>query len=222
MTLWLLAYIIIGQVILPLVRVYLDVSRFELTIRSDAVLNLCFDVSQLLITFCILRTCLREFRPRSLGLFPVRLHGLWPLAVLLCGACFPAVDWLAHQSVVWFPIEPGMSLASLESALSMGDWVTNWLYFSVVSLTSPIWEEAIFRGFLLTSLVRYMPTPAAVAISSVVFASCHFRLQTFLPLLVLGVVFALVFIRTNNLIPPILLHSAWNMYVLVMLVLRPG
>ncbi|GIL61027.1 hypothetical protein Vafri_15400 [Volvox africanus] len=223
MTLWLLAYIIIGHVIVPLVLSCLGVDRLELTVRNHAVLHLCLDVSQLVITLSILWSCLRPYRPRSLGLFPVRLRGLWPLAVALCCASFPLVDWLAHQSMGWFPYEPDASWASnLEHSLSVGDWVTNVAYFSVVSLCAPIWEEAIFRGFLLTSLARYMPTAAAVAVSSVVFASCHFRMQTFLPLLVLGVVFSGVFIKTNNLIPPILLHSAWNMYVLVTLVLRPG
>ncbi|GLC35872.1 hypothetical protein PLESTB_000514600 [Pleodorina starrii] len=223
MMLWLLAYIIIGHVVVPLILGCLGVDRLELTVRSHAVLHLCLDLSQLVVTLSILWSCLRQFRPRSLGLFPVRLRGLWPLAVVLCCATFPAVDWLAHQSMGWFPYEPDANWASnLEHSLSIGDWVTNVAYFAVVSLCAPIWEEAIFRGFLLTSLARYMPTPAAVAVSSVVFALCHFRMQTFLPLLVLGVVFSAVFIRTNNLIPPILLHSAWNMYVLVTLVLRPG
>ncbi|KAG1671715.1 hypothetical protein FOA52_007507, partial [Chlamydomonas sp. UWO 241] len=83
------------------------------------------------------------------------------------------------------------------------------------------WEEAIFRGFLLASLARYMPVPAAVLSSSLLFAMCHFRLQTFLPLLILGIVFSTVFLATRNLLPPILLHSAWNVFVLFNLLFRP-
>lgn len=37
--------------------------------------------------------------------------------------------------------------------------------------------KAIFRGFLLASLARYMPVWAAVVASSLLFAMCHFRLQ---------------------------------------------
>ncbi|GFR52723.1 hypothetical protein Agub_g15276, partial [Astrephomene gubernaculifera] len=207
MALWLLAYILIGQVAVPLVLSLLGLDRPELSVRSHAVLHLCLDISQLLLTLGILWSCLKDYQPRKLGLFPVRLRGRWILAVALCCATFPAVDWLAHQSMGWFPSELDATWASnLEHSLSIGDWVTNVAYFSVVSLCAPIWEEAIFRGFLMTSLARYMPTPYAVAASSVVFAMCHFRMQTFLPLLVLGVVFSLVFIRTNNLIPPVLLH----------------
>jgi membrane protease YdiL (CAAX protease family) len=39
-------------------------------------------------------------------------------------------------------------------------------------------------------------------------------LQTFLPLLVLGMVFSCVFLLTRNLLPPIVLHSFWNVFVL--------
>ncbi|KAG2450646.1 hypothetical protein HYH02_004486 [Chlamydomonas schloesseri] len=223
MVLWLLAYVMIGQVAVPLVLSCLGVDRLELTVRSHAVLHLCLDITQLLVTLGILWSCLRAYKPRARGLFPLRWRGLWWVAVLLGCATFPFVDWLAHQSMGWFPSEWDANWASnLEHSLSIGDWITNAAYFSVVSLCAPIWEEAIFRGFLLTSLARYMPTPGAVALSSVVFAMCHFRLQTFLPLLVLGGVFSAIFIRTNNLLPPILLHSAWNLYVLVSLVLRPG
>jgi membrane protease YdiL (CAAX protease family) len=180
------------------------------------VLHLCLDVSQLVVTLGILWACLRAYRPRALGLFPLRLRGgVWLLAVLLCCGLFPAVDWLAHQSMGWFPSEWEANWASnLEHSLSLGDWVTNVAYFAVVSLCAPIWEEAIFRGFLLPSLARFMPLGVAVGVSSGLFAMCHFRLQTFLPLLVLGVVFAVVYLRTNSLVPPILLHSAWNLYVL--------
>ncbi|KXZ47186.1 hypothetical protein GPECTOR_37g192 [Gonium pectorale] len=223
MTLWLLAYFIIGQIGVPLVLDALGIYRPEMSVRGSAMLHLCLDLCQLGVTLGILWSCLRSYRPRRLGLFPVRLKGYWILAVALCCATFPAVDWLAHQNAGWFPNELDTTWCNnLENSLSMGDWVTNAAYVSVVSLCAPIWEEAIFRGFLLPSLARYMPTPAAVLTSSVVFAMCHFRLQIFFPLLALGVVFSLVFIRTNNLIPPILLHSAWNMYVLLNLVLRPG
>lgn len=124
--------------------------------------------------------------------------------------------------------------------------------------------QAIFRGFLLTSLARYMSPPWAVATSSLLFAMCHFRLQvrrvrsvawrcschrpgrntglqcceraalrgravalrraaqTFLPLLVLGVVFSVVYLSTRNLLPPMVLHSAWNVFVLANLLLKTG
>jgi hypothetical protein len=35
-------------------------------------------------------------------------------------------------------------------------------------------------------------------------------------------VFSTVFLATRNLLPPMVLHSAWNVFVLANLLLRPG
>jgi len=214
MMLWMLAYIIIGQVAVPMGLSVLGIDREALTVRGHAVLHLFLDLTQLGVTLLILWQCLKKYKPRSKGLFPIRWGGNWPLVVLAACMVFPAVDWLAQQSLVWFPVDSDNWAMYMEASLTMGDWITNVAYFSVVSICAPIWEEAIFRGFLLASLARYMPAHWAGAATSLLFAMCHFRLQTFLPLLVLGMVFSGVFLVTRNLLPTIVLHSAWNVFVL--------
>ena len=66
-----------------------------------------------------------------------------------------------------------------------------------------------------------MSVPAAALLSSAIFALCHFRAQTVLPLLLLGTLFSFIFMRTHNLVAPIVLHSLWNVYVLITLIVRP-
>ena len=42
-------------------------------------------------------------------------------------------------------------------------------YLSLLTVTAvlaPLLEETVFRGFLLTSLTKFMPTPAAVVLSA--------------------------------------------------------
>ncbi|KAL6755451.1 CAAX protease self-immunity-domain-containing protein [Haematococcus lacustris] len=222
MVLWLLAYIIIGQVAMPMCLGLLGKTQEELSVRGHALMHLCLDMAQLAVTLLILKHCLKQYQPRKRGLFPVRLGGYWWLVVAAACTVFPLVDWVAVQSVEWFPLETGEVWASqIEASLLGGDWLTNTLYFAIVAICAPLWEEAIFRGFLLASLARYMPPAAAIATSSLLFAMCHFRLQTFLPLLILGCVFSCVYITTRNLLPPTLLHSLWNVFVLVNLLLRP-
>lgn len=51
--------------------------------------------------------------------------------------------------------------------------------------------------------------------------SCRAVLQTFLPLLVLGIIFSSIFLLTRNLLSPIILHSLWNIFVLYNLLCRP-
>lgn len=102
------------------------------------------------------------------------------------------------------------------------DWVTSLAYLVVVSVCAPVWEEAIFRGFLLPSLARTLPPPGAALASALLFALCHFRLSTLAPLLLLGLVFGVVYQKSDNLAPPIMLHSLWNVYVLASMALRGG
>lgn len=85
---------------------------------------------------------------------------------------------------------------------------------------APIWEEAIFRGFLLRTLMKPFASHTAVLGSALMFALCHFNQDTFAPLVLLGVVFGWLYAKCNNLLPPMILHSLWNTYVLGTLVLR--
>uniref|UniRef100_A0A7S0YGQ9 CAAX prenyl protease 2/Lysostaphin resistance protein A-like domain-containing protein n=1 Tax=Polytomella parva TaxID=51329 RepID=A0A7S0YGQ9_9CHLO len=100
------------------------------------------------------------------------------------------------------------------SGSGSGDIFTHVLYFVVVSACAPVWEEALFRGFLLPSLLKYCHPYVAVLASALIFAMCHFKQSTFLPLLALGVLFSSVFLATNNLVPSVVLHGLWNLYVL--------
>lgn len=63
-------------------------------------------------------------------------------------------------------------------------------------------------------LVPHNPQPSLLL-------SCRAALQTFLPLLVLGIIFSSIFLLTRNLLSPIILHSLWNIFVLYNLLCRP-
>lgn len=73
--------------------------------------------------------------------------------------------------------------------------------------------QAMFRGFFLPSLTKYMPMGPALLLTSAVFAMAHFSLQRLIPLIILGLILGVVYVRTHNLMAPIALHSLWNMYI---------
>lgn len=75
----------------------------------------------------------------------------------------------------------------------------------------------MFRGFLLTSLTKFMPTPLAVVLSSLAFGLVHFSPRDFPQLSALGVLLGFSYVRSRNLLTPILIHGAWNGTVLVIL-----
>lgn len=225
MCLWLLAYLLMGQVGAPLVLALLGLGKEDLGTLGLAVLHLGLDLSELVMTLMVLARCLKGFDLKKLGLFTVDWDASrWLPAVLLGCFTFPVVDYIAQQSMVWFPLEQeAVWTNSLEQTMSVGDWISNSVFFMVVSVCAPIWEEVIFRGFLLVSLTKYLPQAQAIFSSAVLFAMLHFRLHTFLPLLLLGIIFAILYLKTRNLLPPIFLHSLWNIYVLVnYVIIRPG
>jgi Type II CAAX prenyl endopeptidase Rce1-like len=108
----------------------------------------------------------------------------------------------------------------VETGLAALDWPTAALYLLVVGLCAPLWEEAVFRGFLLPSLCRSLPPAGAVLASGALFAACHFRPEMLAPLLLLGVVFGALYLATRNLLPSVVAHGLWNVHVLGTLVLR--
>lgn len=95
-------------------------------------------------------------------------------------------------------------------------------YFSLLTVTSvlaPLLEETVFRGFLLTSLTKYMPTYAAVLVSSACFGAAHLSVRDLPQLTTLGVVLGFTYVRSRNLLTPMLIHGVWNGAVLSVLFL---
>ena len=89
--------------------------------------------------------------------------------------------------------------------------------FTTTAVLAPILEETVFRGFLLTSLSKYMPTPAAVVVSSFAFGAAHLSQRDLPQLVALGTLLGFSYVRSRNLATPMLIHGAWNGTVLTVL-----
>ena len=81
------------------------------------------------------------------------------------------------------------------------------LFFLTAAVAAPLFEEFLFRGFLLPSLTRYLPTWGAIGVSALVFGVAHLSLSEIVPLTTLGIILGIVYVRTRNLLAPMLLHS---------------
>ena len=104
----------------------------------------------------------------------------------------------------------GGSNPLLEMIVQNRDPLTVGLLGGMVMVMAPLFEEILFRGFFLTSLTRYLPMGAAIALSALLFAIAHLNLADILPLTVLGFVLGAVYVRSRNLLSSMLLHSLWN------------
>jgi hypothetical protein len=93
------------------------------------------------------------------------------------------------------------------------------VFFLTAAVAAPVFEELLFRGFLLPSLTHYMPVWGAISLSSLLFAIAHLSLSEVLPLATLGMLLGIVYTRSRNLLAPMLLHSLWNSGTLLSLFL---
>lgn len=84
-------------------------------------------------------------------------------------------------------------------------------------MLAPLLEETLFRGFLLTSLTKFMPVPAAIFASSLAFGVAHLSLKDLPVLTTLGCLLGLVYTRSRNLLAPMMVHGLWNSTVLTLL-----
>jgi membrane protease YdiL (CAAX protease family) len=113
----------------------------------------------------------------------------------------------------------GGSNPLLQIVLESQDNLALLIFFSTAAIAAPLFEEFLFRGFLLPSLTRYLPVWGSILLSSFLFAAAHLSLSEILPLTALGIVLGVVYSRSRNLLAPMLLHSLWNSGTLLSLFL---
>ncbi|XP_020518543.1 uncharacterized protein LOC18427051 isoform X1 [Amborella trichopoda] len=87
----------------------------------------------------------------------------------------------------------------------------------VTGILAPLGEETLYRGFLMTSLTKWLPVPVSVGVSAFIFALCHLSPGKFVEIFIFGIVLGLVYAQTRNLLAPITMHACWNLGVILLL-----
>ncbi|XP_038875592.1 uncharacterized protein LOC120068004 [Benincasa hispida] len=215
MLLWVASFWVIGSWIIPIIAHTAGYRKEFMTHRGQALYSLLTDVAEGLTGMAILHRCLSNFHPLPPGWFKFSFEGKWQFDVGLGCLMFPLVNRLSQVNLNLLPVLPStpITVSSVEQSIVARDPVAMALYAVVVSVCAPIWEEIVFRGFLLPSLTKYMPVWCSILVSSIAFALAHFNMQRMLPLILLGMVMGTVYARTRNLLPSMLLHSLWNAFV---------
>ena len=149
-------------------------------------------------------------RWRVLGLRrpAVRRSFTLPLLVLLGSLGFTGV-----YTAIVTTIGAGSLLPSPLPAEVLGSGINKLLNITVIVVWGPFAEEAFFRGFLLTALVRPLGVVRAAVVSSAIFAATHLMLSTMIPVFVTGLLLSWVFLKSRSLWPPLTAHVAQNLIV---------
>jgi membrane protease YdiL (CAAX protease family) len=77
-------------------------------------------------------------------------------------------------------------------------------------ITAPYWEEIFYRGLIYPFLGSIMPMSLATPLSAIVFAVHHARVDALIPLFVLGMTWATLYLLSGNLFVCMVVHAMWN------------
>jgi membrane protease YdiL (CAAX protease family) len=214
-------FFFLGQIILPIVfslmraivsqvlalqGVIVDASSGRLTAFSTLLIYIIVAAASLLVLYL----SIKPYLPLPSDWFRARLRDRWVLWGL--GGYFVALPLVIGISLVNQQIWQGRGGNNplLEIVLRENDPLALSIFFVTAAIAAPVFEEILFRGFLLPSLTRYLPVWGAIALSAVIFATAHLSFSEILPLTVLGMVLGFVYVRSRNLLAPMLVHSLWN------------
>ncbi len=214
---FIVGFFLMGQIIVPLIFSALQLKPGVASVRVQALYTLATYLFLALGAITVLYLSIKKFLPLPPGWFRFKLRGnwfWWGLGGYCAALPLVVVISLLNQQL-WQGLGGSNPLLSL--VLEGQDKIALAIFFFTAAVAAPLFEEFLFRGFLLPSLTRYFSVWQAILISSFLFAIAHLSLSEVLPLMVLGVVLGFVYTRSRNLLAPMLLHSLWNSGTLVSL-----
>jgi uncharacterized protein len=221
MLLWFMGYFLVSLVI-PLGLQIFGISLDSPQARTQTLVALCNYSGLIAAGLGIIYAMTRSFARSPWQLLPIHIRSGWVGPAI--GGYLAALPLVLLVSVLNQKLlqDQGGGNPLLEIIIQSQDWLTATLLWGMVAVLAPLFEETVFRGFLLTSLNRYLPTAGAIGISAVLFALAHLNAADLLPLTVLGVVLGTIYHQSRNLLSSILLHSLWNTASFVGLLILSG
>ncbi len=190
-------------------------SILGLSSRGKALYSLAGYLLMAAGTLVVLYYSIRAYLPLSKAWFPLKLSGKWPLWGL--GSYLVALPLMLSVSLLNQQIWQGQGGNNpiLQIVLDERDPLALGIFLFTAAVAAPVFEEILFRGFLLPSLTRYLPIWGAIGLSSLIFAAAHLSFSEVLPLTVLGSILGFAYVRSRNLLSSILLHSTWNSVTMI-------
>lgn len=227
MVLWFTAYIAVSQIFLPLVLSKLNILPDPSWSSKDrAILILIPYVASMAPMLLIFKNALREYFPYQL--FKLKFWS-WQWLGWGIGGYLVAIPIVLIVSVVNQNLLGGQGGGNPLLPILAEDQnnTAKLLLWMTVAIAAPVFEELLFRGFLLPSLIsnffnkqvkdrvnyqgiNFLRVALAIAVSGLFFAIAHLNLADILPLTALGMVMGFVYVRSQNLLATMLLHSLWN------------
>ncbi len=174
-------------------------------------IGLILDAAIFLIAFLVLRP-VRKFTVKVLDLSPLGKISTYGYVLLgfvlffLANYIFIDIFKVENPSAQ----QQQLGLANVKTVLQY------LLIFASVGIITPIKEEILYRGILHRFLETRHNFWIGLIISSAIFGLAHLTGGIFIIPTIMGVIFVLLYKKTNSIIPGMLLHALWNLFSLVL------
>ncbi|KAK3233302.1 hypothetical protein CYMTET_56384 [Cymbomonas tetramitiformis] len=223
---WAVSFVIVGGALVPAVAAALGVELGSLSPQELPLYTVAVQVTETVVGIGLINAVCSKWKPLPEDLFKIELsnpltppYGWLGWGILGYSSTFFVVTFTTILSSALSIQEEGTGTA--DNIIPMVESISfeNAVYLLIVtSVLAPLLEEYVFRGFLLTSLTKWVPTPVAIVGSAAAFACAHFAPRDVPQLFALGLVLGTTYVRSRNLLTPMLVHSFWNSGVLFLLV----
>lgn len=112
---------------------------------------------------------------------------------------------------IWQIILDAFGLAAADIVLPDPESASQWAVAIITAAIIPaICEEIMFRGLVLEAFGKRFSRNTAILLSAFLFALCHFNLEGFPSLFVIGLLLAAVMYRHGKIWVPVLIHAVYN------------
>ncbi|PIE28717.1 hypothetical protein CSA57_12495 [candidate division KSB3 bacterium] len=152
--------------------------------------------------------------PRSFFLRSIHIKTALLTVMIACSAFVPVMVVAALQELLLHRSPEYLALwAELMQKLEQAPFLTA---LCVIAVLPAVCEELFFRGFLLQGLRKKIPDAPAVIAVGILFGLFHLDFYRFLPVSLLGMLFACLVVKTGSIFPAILSHGINNAITLLL------
>ncbi|MGE5456900.1 MAG: lysostaphin resistance A-like protein [Methanococcaceae archaeon] len=175
---------------------------------KDSDLSAVYMVSALILLPFIVYVKKRTDIPGNFSLnFPaIRIMGV--LAVLVITLKIIATPFFYSELHFKALNEGNLMINSFDLREPEASTVFKFLHFVILA---PIFEEVFFRGQIQTLMMKRYSPAKAIILTSVFFAILHLKPDNLVALFVCGLIFGMVYYRTQSLGAAVFLHFSYNL-----------
>jgi len=142
----------------------------------------------------------------------------WGLAALIASWISLAVYQVIIDAIDVEALEPVSAIDGDDEFTVLAAVLTG----VAVMVMAPISEEIFHRGFLVGAIARRFGVVVGVVVSAAIFSALHFDVGSLIPFFLVGVIFAVAYVKSGNLWASISAHFVFNLVAFIVTVTDRG